>query len=324
MTFVDISRGSMAFQNADNVAIAGGTANLLGATVSAQNGAQSGFTVQDAGANKVFSVGDGAALIRALWGFDSSNYVRGNYFSINRAASSQKALDFQANLSSRWRLVTIEDSLGAHLYLQNYDLSGNFVGNRLSFDRATGFTGLGSPAPTTPTALFQIDGAANASILKYSNTNTGGAATDGFDVGIEPNGTASLRQRENLSLDFYTNNTLRMSLSAAGNLGLANGIGVGGGNTLNRAQATFSGSLPAQTINAGQTVTISGIAVTGAVAGNSDIGIVGGYSVNLPDGILARAFSSGTNLMDAKFTNVTASAIVIASAIQFRIGYLKF
>jgi hypothetical protein len=314
----------MASQNADNVTIAGGTANLLGATVSAQNGAQSGFTVQDAGLNKVFSVGDGSALIKALWGFDSSNYVRGNYFSINRAASNLKSLDFQSVLSTRWRITTIDDASGANFFLQSYDLSGNFLANRMSFDRASGFTAIGAPAPTTPSALFQVDGAASASVCKYSNTATGATATDGFDVGIESNGAASLRQRENLSLDFYTNNTLRMSLSAAGNLGLANGIGIGGGNTLNRAQATFSGSLPAQTINAGQTVTISGIAVTGAVAGNSDIGIVGGYSANLPDGILARAFSSGTNLMDAKFTNVTASAIVIAAAIQFRIGYLKF
>lgn len=54
------------------------------------------------------------------------------------------------------------------------------------------------------------------SMLKFTNGFTGQVATDGFDVGILADGTAEIRQRENLPLNVYVNNTLALGIAATG------------------------------------------------------------------------------------------------------------
>jgi hypothetical protein len=74
----------------------------------------------------------------------------------------------------------------------------------------------------TPQAKIHIDsGNAAASAIKFTaGTTTGKLSTDGFDLGIDGSGNAEIRQRENIPLNFYTNNTLRATLTAAGRLGI--------------------------------------------------------------------------------------------------------
>lgn len=71
---------------------------------------------------------------------------------------------------------------------------------------------------TSPASLLHIDGTTGlATALKFTNgTTTGQTATDGFDVGISTTGVAEIRQRENLAMQIFTNNTRVATLSAAG------------------------------------------------------------------------------------------------------------
>lgn len=51
-----------------------------------------------------------------------------------------------------------------------------------------------------------------------AGTTTGRTATDGFDIGIDASANAYLRQYENLPMYFYTNNVLRMTIEADGDI----------------------------------------------------------------------------------------------------------
>jgi hypothetical protein len=72
----------------------------------------------------------------------------------------------------------------------------------------------------TPAAQLHIDaGTGSAVAAKFTaGTTTGQTATDGFDVGVSTAGNAELRQRENLPLNIYTNNTLAESVGATGSV----------------------------------------------------------------------------------------------------------
>lgn len=72
----------------------------------------------------------------------------------------------------------------------------------------------------SPTALLHVDGGNGvATALKITEGTTGGTtSTDGFDVGGDASGNAELRQRENLALNFFTNNTQRAAIAAGGQL----------------------------------------------------------------------------------------------------------
>ena len=80
-----------------------------------------------------------------------------------------------------------------------------------------------SVATLTPASQAHLNGAnATATWLKITNgTTTGTTAADGFNIGISSTGVGELRQRENLGIDIYTNNTLRATWNAGGGLTLA-------------------------------------------------------------------------------------------------------
>lgn len=62
--------------------------------------------------------------------------------------------------------------------------------------------------------------------LSFANASTGYALSDGFDVGIEMDGIARLRQQENEDMEFYTNDIENMILSNTGVLTVVN-LGTG-------------------------------------------------------------------------------------------------
>ena len=73
---------------------------------------------------------------------------------------------------------------------------------------------------TSPNAqLHQVTAAATASIHKFSNATIGNLVTDGFDVGIGSTGIGEIRQKENLGMNFYTNNAQRATIDANGYIG---------------------------------------------------------------------------------------------------------
>lgn len=80
---------------------------------------------------------------------------------------------------------------------------------------AAGNVGVGL---TAPTSKIHVDaGTATAGYEQFTaNATTGQAVTDGFLVGIDSSANAVLKQQENLPMIFYTNNTERFRISAAG------------------------------------------------------------------------------------------------------------
>jgi len=54
--------------------------------------------------------------------------------------------------------------------------------------------------------------------IKLTNSNTGTTTNDGFDIFINSTGHATLLQRENLNMNFYTNDTERMRIDSSGNV----------------------------------------------------------------------------------------------------------
>lgn len=68
----------------------------------------------------------------------------------------------------------------------------------------TGFVGIGNFQ--TPKNMLHIHDGGNAARLQITNTNTGSSptATDGFTIGIEPNGNALLNQQEDKPMWFKT------------------------------------------------------------------------------------------------------------------------
>lgn len=82
-----------------------------------------------------------------------------------------------------------------------------------------GNVGIGTTAPAAK--MHQNSGNATATYHKFTaGTTTGLLSTDGFDVGIDGSGNAELIQRENLSMNFSTNNTNRMTILANGDVGI--------------------------------------------------------------------------------------------------------
>lgn len=83
----------------------------------------------------------------------------------------------------------------------NYKMTGNLA------------VGLG-----TPTAkIHQDSGTGTATYHKFTaGSTTGQTSSDGFDIGIDASGNAEIRQRENLPLTFYTNNSSVARFQAIG------------------------------------------------------------------------------------------------------------
>ena len=61
---------------------------------------------------------------------------------------------------------------------------------------------------------------ATSTYLKLSNTGTGNAASDGFDLSVDSSGNAYLVNRENGFLGLYTNAAERMRIDSSGNVGI--------------------------------------------------------------------------------------------------------
>lgn len=96
--------------------------------------------------------------------------------------------------------------------------SAQLIGGNKTFNNSVKFSGafnIGSAAGTIPDYRNVWNGAAQ-SMFKFTNNATGQLATDGLDVGIVTDGTAEIRQRENLPLNVYANNTLLATFNPDG------------------------------------------------------------------------------------------------------------
>ncbi|MCL4857633.1 MAG: hypothetical protein KJZ55_10265, partial [Flavobacteriales bacterium] len=108
---------------------------------------------------------------------------------------------------------------------------GAFFGN-------TGLIGMGNGFLNPQSQLHLYDGVFST-YLQITNFATNASAlnpsaTDGFKLGIAADGTAEIRQQENLAMDFFTANTERMHINEDN--GLTDGF-IGMGNGFNNPQS---------------------------------------------------------------------------------------
>lgn len=110
---------------------------------------------------------------------------------------------------------------------------------------------------SNPQAKLHIDGGdATASNIKFTaGATTGQTATDGFNIGISNTGVAEIKQLENNSLSFFTNNISRLNIDANGDLYLAR-------------NANIFANTPSTSVSTGALVVAGGVGVNG----NSNFG----------------------------------------------------
>lgn len=82
----------------------------------------------------------------------------------------------------------------------------------------TGNVGIGTTNPQNALQIYVAS--ANDSVAKFTNSVTGQAVTDGFNVGVDNNGDANLWNIENSKIFFATNDQERMTILAGGNVGI--------------------------------------------------------------------------------------------------------
>jgi Chaperone of endosialidase len=93
------------------------------------------------------------------------------------------------------------------------------AGSNLAWDNAGENLGIGWGAPERNLHLHRA--AAAETYAKFTNTSTTIGAGNGFEIGINATpGDVLLRNYENTSMQFLTNNTERLRITAAGNVGI--------------------------------------------------------------------------------------------------------
>lgn len=108
------------------------------------------------------------------------------------------------------------------------DASGNLITNtaRAYWDGAGRFS-FGSNAPAAPQSTLHLDrGTGVGSHIRFTaGTTTGQTSGDGAEFGIDDAGNAEIKQYENSSINFFTNNVLKMSITNTGVTTITNGTG---------------------------------------------------------------------------------------------------
>lgn len=108
---------------------------------------------------------------------------------------------------------TIYNAASQNIDWKFQDFNGN---SALFIQGSDGKIGVGLSSPIVK--FHQDSGTATATCHKFTaGTTTGQTTTDGFDIGIDTAGNAEIRQRENLPILFYTNNTYCGSIEKSGN-----------------------------------------------------------------------------------------------------------
>ena len=99
-------------------------------------------------------------------------------------------------------------------------ISGNqaTTNTRLSIERDTGNIGIGTTAPTPPTAYNGLVINATYPVLKLTSATSGTGVSDGFTIRVNSADDAQLWHYENKNMSFATNNAERMRIDSSGNV----------------------------------------------------------------------------------------------------------
>jgi len=108
---------------------------------------------------------------------------------------------------------------GASLHFQTQYNYGGPITRMIITDGGWGYVGIG-PGFTAPQSLLHLNGTTAPVYLQISNYSIGSTAANGFKIGISTTGVAELRQQQNMSMRFYTNNIQRMMIDSLGKVGI--------------------------------------------------------------------------------------------------------
>jgi hypothetical protein len=171
-------------------------------------------------------------------------------------------------------LTSDADGLASWATLSQNGLSGNGVSKRMPFwkdsstllntnlywDSTNSRLGIGIANPLT---TLQVNSNVTGGGIQVTTQNSGATNTDGLLLALGNSGDAFINNRENRSLQFYTNNTQRIMITAGGDVGIGttnpvNKLSVNGtvnitdslgiGNTTPSAKLDVSGSLKVQPV----------------------------------------------------------------------------
>jgi len=142
-----------------------------------------------------------------------------NRFIMSANASIAKIFSFRSGNLPRWafRVDGTESgaNAGADLAIRRYNDAGTYVDSPLFIKRSTGNIGIGTTTPNVELALF------NATTPRFhlQNTASGTGTTDGLQLALSGS-DAYIWNFENGATIFGTNNTERMRITSAGNVGI--------------------------------------------------------------------------------------------------------
>ncbi|MFY8248087.1 MAG: hypothetical protein ACOVJ5_00100 [Gloeomargaritales cyanobacterium] len=107
------------------------------------------------------------------------------------------------------------DGSGTTNYVTKW-VDADTIGNSVMYDNGTN-VGIGT---TSPNFLIHSNGSGANSYMQFTSATTGTTSSDGLIIGTGDVGDAVFLNRENTTMQFYTNNTERMRIASSGNVGI--------------------------------------------------------------------------------------------------------
>lgn len=133
-----------------------------------------------------------------------------------RNSSNNSAIGFVNSSGSMYAGVSSLGTTWGVATTADIDADGKF------YVLSTGSVGIGVASPVSK--LHLSAGASTANYLQITNGTTGETSSDGFRIGITTAGVAEIRQKENTNLEFFTNDTKRVVINQAGQIGMLGGL----------------------------------------------------------------------------------------------------
>ena len=184
------------------------------------------YLVTDTGIDIATSAGGGLGMVNWANGNVSFRRVSANTGGFEIQMAGDVGLDNTLTVAGKSTLDELEAaSSNGHLIRRTGAADSSpiltlqtGVINTFEFTK-DGRLGIGPISTPNYTIQSHKDTAAD-NYFQFTNDTTGSGTGDGFLIGIGSTGTANLIQRENINMQFFTNNTLYMTLRNDGNLGV--------------------------------------------------------------------------------------------------------